>query len=130
MRHFHDLPGLHVVLGSLEGFPSNMPSYILWGNAYEKQGYGTPATETVHSPLWIPRVAKWRDRQFAQNSAFLVGGSEEMAPSLKSMDTRYCLTQGCEAGLPIPKSSFHFLARPRSTNKERNLTTTIYCTLN
>ena len=37
------------------------------------------------------------------------------------MDVKYCLTQGCEAGLPIPKSLFHSLPCPRSTNKERNL---------
>ena len=39
------------------------------------------------------------------------------------MDVKYCLTLGCEAGdgLPIPKSSFYSLPRPRSTNKERNL---------
>lgn len=61
---FHHLPCLREVFGTLEGFPSNMPSYILCKKpGYKKHGYRTPATVTLHSFTIVDSERSQMERQ-------------------------------------------------------------------
>ena len=75
--------------------------------------------------MWTARERSLRYKQSRlslskKNGVACLGVTLAWACSSR-IDVKYCLTVGCEAGLPIPKSSFHSRPRPRSTNKERNL---------